>query len=95
MTKNTKTLLGVVALVGVGYYAYKKNWFKNPFKSFTANENYLNLTAPQGCTFYSGNAGYVGQVITSWGANGGVIVSTGGGQTLVCPRGQRYTNPQS
>jgi len=98
MTKNTKTILGVVALVGVGYYAYKKNWFKNPFKNFTANENYLNLTAstPAGCKFYSGNVGYVGQIISSWvdgGGKRGVVISTGSGQTLICPEGQRSVMP--
>jgi hypothetical protein len=39
MTKNTKTILGVVVVAGVIYYAYQKNWLKNPFKSFTADEN--------------------------------------------------------
>ena len=93
MTKNTKMLLGVAVVVGVGYYAYSKNWFKNPFKNFVADDNYLNLTAPQGCQFYSGNVGYVGMPITSFGTQGGVIVSTGNGQTLVCPKGQRSVMP--
>lgn len=95
MTKNTKMLLGLAAVVGVGYYAYKKNWFKGAYKNFASDDKYSNLTAPIGCTFYEGNTGYVGMILTGWGTNGGVIVSTGNGQTLVCPRGQRYTMPTS
>lgn len=104
MTKNTKTILGVVAVVGIGYWLYKKNWLKNPFSNFNANEdafkhfttddNFLNLTQ-EGCQTFSGNVGYVGMAITSYGTNGGIIVSTGNGQTVVCPKGQRYVMPST
>jgi hypothetical protein len=93
MTKNTKTILGVVALGGLIYYAYKKNWVKNPFSNFVDDSKYSNLSAQQGCVTYGGNVGYVGMPITSFGTSGGVIVSTGSGQTVVCPKGQRSVMP--
>lgn len=50
MTKNTKTILGVVVVAGVIYYAYKKNWLKNPFKNFTADEATFHDSAFKGFT---------------------------------------------
>ena len=50
MTKNTKTILGVVAVAGIIYYAYKKNWLKNPFKNFTADEATFHDNAFKGFT---------------------------------------------
>ena len=50
MTKNTKTILGVVVVAGIIYYAFKQNLLKNPFKSFTADEDTFHDNAFKGFT---------------------------------------------
>ncbi len=42
------------------------------------------------CEVVSGNVGYAGMVI----GNNRIIVRTGNGTTLICPRGQRYDLPR-
>lgn len=42
------------------------------------------------CEVVQGNVGYAGMVI----GNNRVIVRTGNGTTLICPRGQRYDLPR-
>lgn len=84
MNKKTQQIVGSLAILGLGYWAYTKYGKKKSFANLTA-------TAPQGCEFKSGNVSqsYVGKIV-----NGNqVIISTGNGQTLLCPIGQRFTMP--
>jgi hypothetical protein len=52
MTKNTKTILGVLVVGGLIYYAYQKKWLKNPFKSFAGEGDFFSFTANED-TFHS------------------------------------------
>lgn len=115
MTKNTKTILGVVAVAGIGYYLY--NQWKNKKGSSKNFANYVDddffnvggkLTGQKesgivqagtrsgldigasGCEIVDGNVGYAGMALS----NNRIIVRTGNGTTLICPRGQRYDLPR-
>jgi len=85
MNKNTQKIVGALAILGLGYWAYTKYGKKKSFANLTA--------APQGCEFKNGN---VSQSLVGRIVNGNqVIVSTGNGQTLLCPIGQRSVTPIS
>jgi hypothetical protein len=95
---KTKTILGALALGGVAFYLYKRKKdgkSLNPFaksSSFAGDEGFFNLTQVgyyTSCQTFSGNAGYVGMPV---GSNG-VIVATGNGRTIVCPKGQSSNMP--
>lgn len=111
MTKNTKTILGVVAIAGIGYYLYnqymknkgaKKNFVNYVDEDFynvgggkvtgtkqtTLSSSGANIGA-MGCEIVQGNAGYVGMPLS----NNRIIVRTGNGTTLICPRGQQSDMP--
>ena len=95
---KTKTIIGALALGGLAFWIYKRKKDKkslNPFaksSSFAGDDNFFNLTQVgtyTSCQTFSGNAGYVGMPV---GSNG-VIVATGNGRTIVCPKGQTSTMP--
>lgn len=111
MTKNTKTILGVVAVAGIGYYLYnqymknkgaKKNFVNYVDEDFynvgggkvtgtkqtTLSNTGANIGA-MGCEIVAGNVGYAGMPLS----NNRIIVRTGDGTTLVCPRGQQSDMP--
>jgi hypothetical protein len=50
MTKNTKTILGVVAVVGIGYYIYTRNKKRDKnFSNYVGNPRPpLGFTCPRG-----------------------------------------------
>ena len=81
MNKKTQQIVGVVAILGLGYWAYTK---------YGKKKSFANFTAPQGCGFVSGN---VSQSLVGHIVGGKVVISTGNGQTLLCPPGQRFLLP--
>lgn len=110
MTKKTKTIIGVVAVVGIGYYLYKqmkKNQGSNKNFANYVDEEFFNVggkitggkqttlstsgeqIGAMGCEIVQGNVGYAGMALS----NNRIIVRTGNGTTLICPRGQRYDMP--
>jgi hypothetical protein len=55
----------------------------------TALQSGVNIGAT-GCEIVQGNVGYAGMPLS----NNRIIVRTGNGTTLVCPRGQQYDMPR-
>ncbi len=114
MTKNTKTILGVVAVAGIGYYLYMQYKKKQGAKNFAnyVDDDFFNvggkLTGQResglvqagtrsgesigaiGCEIVQGNVGYAGMSLS----NNRIIVRTGNGTTLICPRGQYSDMPR-
>jgi hypothetical protein len=87
MNKKTQQIVGALAILGLGYWAYTK---------YGKKKSFANLTASAPCRFYSGNVGYVGQIITGWNdghGQRGIVISQNNGQTLICPEGQRSVMP--
>ena len=101
--KNKKLILGLF-VVGLGLYMYKK------YKNKDTNTSFEGIGQPKtkelgivqagtrsgesigqsGCEVVSGNVGYVGMALS----NNRIIVRTGNGTTLICPRGQRSDLPK-
>ena len=101
MTNKTKTIIGVVAVAGIGYYLYmqmkKKQGSNKNFANYV-DEDFFNMTSKKsGCKLYAGSVSSPnGTVISQWeGGVRGVIVNNGSttGQTLVCPEGQTSLTP--
>ena len=74
MDKKTKTIVGVLAIAGLGYWFYMmKNKPKPAFANLTAKK--------KNCKTYSGDvsAMYVGTIV-----GGGTVTATGNGTTTIC-----------
>ena len=73
MNKKTQTIVGVLAIAGLGYYFYMKNTKKPAFANLTSNK--------KNCKTFPGNipTTFIGQNV-----GGGIVQSSGSGTTTLC-----------
>lgn len=83
MTKNTKMILGAVAVGAIVYYAYMQNkkgktFFGKPksFSGFSGDDNFFNITAKPRTQYIAG--GYDPSHVNSDGTRGATWISYGG-----------------
>lgn len=106
---KTKTILTVLAVGGVGYYLYTQwrkkqgtknfaNYVEDDFMNFGGGKKTKQATiggsgeqiGAMGCEIVQGNVGYAGMPLS----NNRIIVRTGNGTSLICPRGQVRDMPR-
>jgi len=73
MNKKTQQIVGVVAILGLGYWAYTKYGKKKSFANLTAKK--------KNCKTYNGN---ISSVFVGANVGGGTVQSTGNGTTTIC-----------